>query len=101
MGESQETLKVAYQSFIRSGLELSAPLWHFALTQSIRKKLEQCQKAAIAKFISEGRHYSYSPCLAVTSLTTLEQRRNKLSERMATDLSCDSIYNKVRPQYKK
>ena len=74
-------LKQIYITFCRGILEHSCEVWGNNLTQENKDDLERCQKVAVQLIIQN--YKSYFLALQELSLETLEQRRQKLSLRMA------------------
>ena len=74
-------LKQIYTTFCRGILEHSCEVWGNNLTEENKEDLERCQKVAL-RLISPN-YKSYYLTLQEFSLETLEQRRQKLSLRMA------------------
>lgn len=97
MGASVETLKDIYCLFVRSGLELSAPLWHHALSKGDRRRIERCQKTVL-NLIRTGPHASYEDTLTEMSLISLDQRRQQLSLKMAQKMAAEEDFKHLFPR---
>ena len=82
LGADQEALLDIYTKQIRSILELAAPAWQGALTQSEKNDLERIQRAA-CHIILGSTYVSYSQSLKALNIQSLEHRRNKLSIKFA------------------
>ena len=83
IGASIDDLRIAYLSRVRVHLELNVPLWKFAISKTMSKKIERVQKACL--FIILGRHATsdYMCNLAMLNLEPLANRREVLCNKFA------------------
>ena len=63
-------------------MELAVPVWHSSLTQGNVSDIERVQKAALHVMLGDG-YVSYKNALNITSLETLDARRNRLCSKFA------------------
>ena len=66
-----------YILYLRSILEQSCQLWHYAITEEENSELERVQKVA-TKVILDSRYTDYHSALEILNLETLRERRKKL-----------------------
>ena len=66
-----------YILYLRSILEQSCQLWHYAITEEESSELERVQKVA-TKVILDSRYTDYHSALEILNLETLRERRKKL-----------------------
>ena len=72
-----EDLVHIYILYLRSILEQSCQVWHYAITEEENEDLERVQKVA-CKVILQERYTSYSGALQLLNLETLHERRKLL-----------------------
>ena len=82
LGASRATLLDNYHLMIRSLLEMSAPLFTGALSQSNIDDFEDVQRTAF-KIILRGNFLNYDNALEILGENTLESRRNTLTLKFA------------------
>ena len=78
IGGSLDDMRQVYITQIRPVTETACPAWNSALTQQNIDNLEKLQKLAL-KLILENKYISYENALKKLKLTTLKERRLKLS----------------------
>ena len=83
LGTALPELKDVYIKQIRSVLELAVPVWHSSLTQGNISDIERVQKAALHVMLGDS-YICYKNALYITSLETLDARRNRLCSKFAT-----------------
>ena len=66
-----------YILYLRSILEQSCQLWHYAITEEENSELERVQKVA-TKVILDSKYTDYHSALEILNLETLRERRKKL-----------------------
>ena len=81
-----EDLKVVYCSYVRPKVEYCAPVWHSGLTRADKKLIERIQKRACCLMLGQ-RYTSYDDALNVLDLPTLEERRERLTKKFASNLT--------------
>ena len=80
-----KSLLTLYTWYIRTGIEYAAPVWHSALTQAQRSRLERVQRRCFRIIL--GREYeSYGQALTRLGCSTLEERREMLTRRFGKSL---------------
>ena len=96
-GLTKEELLTAWNVMLRPITEYAAPLWHSGITAAESNKLENLQKRAIGfilgtKYKDHKRFYkvngeekNYEEALDYLNLTTLKERRERLTCRFAID----------------
>ena len=77
LGASTLQLLQVYLTRVRSTLEFAAPVFHSGLTKEQSRKIEMCQKKALA-IIMGNRYTSYTFALQHLNLERLETRRENL-----------------------
>ena len=97
-GLLKEELLTAWTSILRPVTEYAVPLWHSGLTDSDSNKIEMLQKQALSiifgtTYVDFKKHYkvghsvvSYEDALKLIGLTTLDYRREVLTNKFALDL---------------
>ena len=71
-----------YILYLRSILEQSCQVWHFAITEEEKNELERVQKVA-CKVILDSEYTDYEAALEILSLEKLSDRRDQLCLRFA------------------
>ena len=84
LGASKSVLKESYILFIRPILEMCAPLWTGALTQTKTQFLKQVQRSFCKILFS---HESYERSIEKLNLQYLHKRRIILSKRTSNKMS--------------
>ena len=82
-GVSQKDLLMTYTSRIRIHLELNVSLWHFSINKNLSKIIERVQRACSFIILGKSATPDYSSNLAVLELDRLDERRDKLSIKLA------------------
>ena len=77
-----EDLNTIYISYIRSVLEQTAVVWHFALTEQNKQDLERVQKSA-CKIILKSKYTHYNKLLEILDIDNLNVRRTNLCKVFA------------------
>jgi hypothetical protein len=85
------------QRYIMPHLELSAPMWHFLITQEESKDLEDVLRMAL-KAIFGDQYGSYTQALRKAGMTTLRLRREKLTKKFAIE---SYSHDKFKEWYKR
>ena len=93
---NREHLKQIYQTFVRCNLEFSSNVWHSSLTKENREDLERVQKAAL-KVILKKDYLNYEDALKLTSLKSLDERREELGLRFAKNCLNNQNFSKLFP----
>ena len=73
-----------YILYIRSILESSAVVWHSSITKEEIREIERVQKVALRVILDEE-YEDYFSALKTTGLPTLNQRRELLCKKFATN----------------
>ena len=81
-----------YILYLRSILEQSCQVWHFAITEEENNELERVQKVA-CKVILDSEYTDYETALEILSLEKLRDRRDQLCLRFAKNVS-----NLIKPR---
>jgi hypothetical protein len=81
-GMPDDELVNIYILYLRSILEQSCQLWHYAITEDEKSELERVQKVA-CKVILDSRYADYESALESLNLDTLSIRREKLCLRFS------------------
>ena len=71
-----------YTLFIRSVVEFSSVVWHSSISEEESNNIERVQKTALKIILNEG-YEDYTSALDSSGLTTLRDRREKLSLNFA------------------
>ena len=79
------TLLTLYHWYVRTALEYAAPVWHPGLTQDQTKKIERIQKRCF-RIILRYRYTTYEDALRLLGETSLHQRRETLTLRLARSI---------------
>ena len=82
LGASRNTLLGAYYLFVRSVLEMAAPLWAGALTKKNNKDIESVQFNCL-KLVHGNNFTSYKESLVSSGLETMSARREKICVKFA------------------
>ena len=82
IGANQEKLLDVYIKQIRSVLEYAAVVWHPGLTAINCLNIERVQKACLAIILGKS-YISYTNALQLTTLESLENRRESLCLKFA------------------
>ena len=95
IGASIDDLRIAYLSRVKVHLELNVPLWKFAISKTMSKKIERVQKACL--FIILGRHATsdYMCNLAMLNLEPLANRREVLCNKFARKTFKHPVHTKM------
>ena len=96
LGSTQDTLLDIYRLFVRSHLELAAPVWAGALSKKNKQDIERIQKNAF-RVITASNHFSYEEALSTFDETTLDERRQKLCTRFAKKCVKDQRFSHLFP----
>jgi DNA-directed RNA polymerase subunit M/transcription elongation factor TFIIS len=72
------------QRYILPHLELSAPMWHFLITKTESKELEDVLKMAVQAILGE-KYGTYPAARKKLGMTTLTDRRVKLTKKFAIE----------------
>ena len=80
-GMSASDLLITYISVLRPVLDFAAPAYHSLLSANQTKRLESLQKRALK--IVFGVDTSYAEALALSNITSLENRRLDLTRKFA------------------
>ena len=82
LGAKTKDLLDLYNKHIGTILEYAAPVWHSALTEEDRLRLERVQKSAL-HIILGAKYKSYSSALKLTGTRTLFETRRKICLKFA------------------
>ena len=77
LGVSVQDLLMTYVSRVRVNLEINVALWSSSITQQLRKKIENVQKASLYIMLDHMATSDYNRNLAMLDLEPLEERRKK------------------------
>ena len=86
LGASIETQLDLYKLYVRSAVEMAAPLWTGSLNKTDIAAIERVQKNSV-KFILGNQYRTYDEALKRLNLDTLELRRKKLCLKFARKTS--------------
>ena len=111
-GLQTEELMTFWKVVLRPITEYAAPLWHSGLCDIDTKRLEKLQKKVLGmilgtKYIENKRYYSilgepvpYNLALQKYGLTTLQQRREVLTQKFALETVKNENHKKCLNSYK-
>ena len=83
LGVSVQDLLMTCVSRVRVNLEINVALWSSSITQQLRKKIENVQKASLYIVLGHMATSDYNTNLAMLNLEPLEERRKMLSQNFA------------------
>ena len=92
LGASTSVLTLLFKLFVRSQLEVAAPLWANSITIGDRSRLERVQRAAVA-VLTAGSRLDYGQSLQGLGLCNLEKRRQALVKKQAIKMAEDTRYS--------
>ena len=99
LGASVDTLVDTYKLFVRQGLELAVPLWAPALSEGNSYLIERVQSKVSKVIIGPGPHsQDYKQRISTLSLSTLSQRRSRLTTKFALKMANDEKYDYLFPR---
>ena len=90
------TLLMLYHWFVRTALEYAAPVWHPGLTVEQTNKIERIQKRCL-RIILKDDYTSYENALALLGQSTLHQRREMLTLRLARRILTSPFHRDLLP----
>ena len=94
-GASIEELYITYKLRIRTHIEQNAPLWMFSLTQELKKKIERVQKISLYVILGKEAHEDYLCNLAILNAQPLEERRQKIALKFASNILKHPEHRKI------
>ena len=90
------TLMTLYHWFVRTALEYAAPVWHPGLTQDQQNKIERIQKRCF-RIILRDAYTSYEEALVLLGQSSLHQRREMLTLRLARSILTSPVHRDLLP----
>ena len=88
-------LYVMYKLRIRTHIEQNAPLWMFSLTQELKRKIERVQKISLYIILGKEAHEDYLCNLAILNALPLEERRQKIAIKFASNVLKHPEHRKI------